>query len=85
LAACQRKRLRFLRISFTQRTQRKRLRLNGNRALYSLNVGGVGNFRLKSGNYRRHLRLQRKTGFKTLGIVGPVVTHCRIYASGQTC
>jgi len=33
LAACQRKRLRFLRFSFTQRTQRKRLRLNGNRAL----------------------------------------------------
>ena len=32
LAACQRKRLRFLRFSFTQRTQRKRLRLNGNRA-----------------------------------------------------
>ena len=27
---CQRKRLRFLRFSFTQRTQRKRLRLNGN-------------------------------------------------------
>jgi len=27
------KRLRFLRFSFTQRTQRKRLRLNGNRAL----------------------------------------------------
>ena len=27
-----RKRLRFLRFSFTQRTQRKRLRLNGNRA-----------------------------------------------------
>jgi len=37
LTACQRKRLRFLRFSFTQRTQRKRLRLNGNRALdYSL-------------------------------------------------
>jgi len=36
LAACQRKRLRFLRFSFTQRTQRKRLRnlrLNGDRAL----------------------------------------------------
>jgi len=33
LAACHRKRLRFLRFSFTQRTQRKRLRLNGNRAL----------------------------------------------------
>ena len=33
LAACQRKRLRFLRFSFTQRTQRKQLRLNGNRAL----------------------------------------------------
>jgi len=33
LAACQRKRLRFLRFSFTQRTQRRRLRLNGNRAL----------------------------------------------------
>ena len=33
LAVCQRKRLRFLRFSFTQRTQRKRLRLNGNRAL----------------------------------------------------
>ena len=32
LAACQRKRLRFLRFSFKQRTQRKRLRLNGNRA-----------------------------------------------------
>ena len=32
LAACQRKRFRFLRFSFTQRTQRKRLRLNGNRA-----------------------------------------------------
>ena len=32
LAACQRKRLRFLRFSFTQRTQRKRLRLDGNRA-----------------------------------------------------
>ena len=31
-SACQRKRLRFLRFSFTQRTQRKRLRLNGNRA-----------------------------------------------------
>ena len=30
LAACQRKRLCFLRFSFTQRTQRKRLRLNGN-------------------------------------------------------
>jgi len=28
-----RKRLRFLRFSFTQRLQRKRLRLNGNRAL----------------------------------------------------
>jgi len=28
----QRKRLRFLRFSFTERTQRKRLRLNGNRA-----------------------------------------------------
>jgi len=36
LAACQRRRLRFLRFSFTQRTQRKRLRLNGNRALISL-------------------------------------------------
>ena len=35
LAACQRKRLRFLRFSFTQRTQRKRLRLNGNRAWYN--------------------------------------------------
>jgi len=33
LAACQRKRLRFLRFSFMQRTQRKRLRLNGNRAV----------------------------------------------------
>jgi len=33
LAACQRKRVRFLRFSFTQRTQRKRLRLNGNRDL----------------------------------------------------
>jgi len=32
LAACQRNRLRFLRFSFTQRTHRKRLRLNGNRA-----------------------------------------------------
>jgi len=32
-AACQRKRLHFLRFSFTQRTQRKRLRLNGNWAL----------------------------------------------------
>jgi len=32
LAACQRKRLRFLWFSFTQLTQRKRLRLNGNRA-----------------------------------------------------
>ena len=30
-----RKRLRFLRFSFTQRTQRKRLRLNGNRASVS--------------------------------------------------
>jgi len=30
-----RKRLRFLRFSFTQRTQRKRLRLNGNRALWN--------------------------------------------------
>jgi len=29
------KRLLFLRFSFTQRTQRKRLRLNGNRALVS--------------------------------------------------
>ena len=29
VAACQRKRLRFLRFSFTQRTQRTRLRLNG--------------------------------------------------------
>ena len=36
LAACQSKRLRFLRFSFTQRTQRKRLHLNGNRALVSL-------------------------------------------------
>ena len=35
LAACQRKRLRFLRFSFTQRTQRKRLRLDGNRAWVS--------------------------------------------------
>ena len=34
LAACQRKRLRFLWFSFAQRTQRKRLRLNGNRALH---------------------------------------------------
>ena len=33
MAACQRKRLRFLRFSFMQRTQRQRLRLNGNRAL----------------------------------------------------
>ena len=33
LAACQRKRLRFLRFSFTHRTQRKRLRLNGNREI----------------------------------------------------
>jgi len=33
LAACKRKRLRFLRLSFTQRTQRKRLRLNGNRVI----------------------------------------------------
>jgi len=32
VAACQRKRLRFLRFSFMQPTQRKRLRLNGNRA-----------------------------------------------------
>jgi len=32
----QRKRLHFLRFSFTQRTQRKRLRLNGNRALLSM-------------------------------------------------
>jgi len=36
LAACQRKRLRFLRFSFTQRTQCKRLHLNGNRALLLL-------------------------------------------------
>ena len=39
LAACQRKRLHFLRFSFTQRmqlTQRKRLRLNGNWALLKL-------------------------------------------------
>ena len=34
MAACQLKRLRFLRFSFTQRTQRMRLRLNGNRALH---------------------------------------------------
>jgi len=33
LAACQRKRLHFLRFSFTQRMQRKRLRLNENRAV----------------------------------------------------
>ena len=33
LAACQCKRLRFLRFSFTQRTQRKLLHLNRNRAL----------------------------------------------------
>ena len=39
LAACQRKRLRFLRFSFTQRTQRKRLRLNGNRALVRRSIG----------------------------------------------
>jgi len=32
LRLLRRKRLRFLRCSFTQRTQRKRLRLNGNRA-----------------------------------------------------
>jgi len=31
-------RLRFLRFSFTQRTQRKRLRLNGNRALLVLEI-----------------------------------------------
>jgi len=30
LAACQRKRLHFLLFSFTQRTQRKQLRLDGN-------------------------------------------------------
>jgi len=41
LAACQHKRLRFLRFSFTQRTQRKRLRLNGNRALGA--IGGSAN------------------------------------------
>jgi len=34
--ACQRKSLRFLRFSFTQRTQRKQLRLNGNRAWHLL-------------------------------------------------
>jgi len=39
LAACQRERLRFLRFSFTQRTQRKRLRLNGNRALTAVLPG----------------------------------------------
>jgi len=38
LAACQRKRLRFLRFSFTQRTQPKRLRFNGNRASGSMDV-----------------------------------------------
>jgi len=38
LAACQRKRLRFLRFSFTQR---KRLRLNGNRSLDVETVAGV--------------------------------------------
>jgi len=38
LLAMQRKRLRFLRFSFTQRTQRNRLRLNGNWALFSLIV-----------------------------------------------
>jgi len=42
LAACQRKRLRFLRFSFTQRTQRKRLRLNGNRASPSQHVWSSG-------------------------------------------
>ena len=35
---CQRKRMRFLRFSFTQRTQRKRLRFNGNRASLSASV-----------------------------------------------
>jgi len=43
LAACQRKRLRFLRFSFTQRTQRKRLRLNGNRALHGRYAASVTN------------------------------------------
>jgi len=53
LAACQRKRLRFLRFSFTQRTQRKRLRLNGNRAL-----AYVINSRVLSSLERRSLHSQ---------------------------
>ena len=41
LAACQRKRLRFLRFSFTQR---KRLRLNGNRALCCERITGTWDY-----------------------------------------
>jgi len=40
-----RKRLRFLRFSFSQRTQRKRLRLNGNRALVMQLSGRSSTFR----------------------------------------
>jgi len=49
-----RKRLRFLRFSFTQRTQRKRLRLNGNRALVDYSrapcffVGDTGRNKIRS-------------------------------------
>jgi len=56
LAVCQRKRLRFLWFSFTQRTQRtqrKRLRLNGNRAWESI---GQKNVKKRTGVRRCWLR-----------------------------
>jgi len=52
----QRKRLRFLLFSFTQRTQRKRLRLNGNRAL-GTRQGQAGHFVFDLGDVRSPLVL----------------------------
>ena len=49
-----RKRLRFLRFSFMQRTQRKRLRLNGNRAWLVGSDGGSGVWQPSTVNDQRY-------------------------------
>ena len=66
LAACQRKRLRFLRFSFTQHTQRNRLRLNGNRALANLSdaervAGEYKSCEGTDGGEHWHERVKRQT------------------------
>ena len=71
---CHRKRLRFLRFSFTQRTQRKRLHLNGNRALV---IGCSVNNKFVHGHITNRLRV----GYTT---VWSGIYECNEYIPLQT-